>query len=89
MTTEARYVKVDVEHADFLSVINTCNNAFTASYPQNNLAIAYNLSNTACWVKTTTDAVVTIGGAVVDIEDNSNNRPLADIQSSQWTEIPT
>lgn len=74
-----RYVKLDTEHTGHAAALAACQTAFVAAYPRNLLSVIASPDGTLCWVKTTTAADLTIGGAVLDIQDGSNSRAGADV----------
>lgn len=81
-----RHVKLDMTHEDYDSALETCAAAFAASYPRNLMASIEATDGSACWVKTTVDADVVIGGAVLDIQDGSADRVWADNRA--WNPPP-
>lgn len=74
-----RYVKLNCTHDGFDAALATCRTAFSAAHPGNVFSVTEDPDGANCWVLTTTDAAVSVGGAVLDIQDGSNSRARTDV----------
>lgn len=75
----ARYVKLTQAHGGYAAVLATCRTAFLAAHPNNDFSMTQQPEGALVWVKTTTGADLSLGGAVLDIQDGSNSRARTDV----------
>lgn len=73
-----KYVKIKMDHEDTDSVLQVCYSSFKSAYPKNVLSVVRSPDGLLGWAKVPIETPVSLGGAVLDIEEGTNDRASRD-----------
>jgi hypothetical protein len=78
-----RYVLLDMNHILYLPTMLALKAAFEAETGRG-FSAPCNAACTRSWAKVTVNVSATVGGAILEVEDGSNSRAMADISDPDW-----
>jgi len=79
-----RYVKLSMTSPDYTAMRAALVAAFEGR-TGNTFSEVQNLAQTESWSKVWADTPAQIGGAVLDVQDGSNSRAMADMATPAWS----
>jgi len=85
----SKYVKIRMDHPDTRKTLESFESVFKRYFPKNELSVVEDPTGSVGWVKVPDEVLVSLGKAVIDIEEGSNTRVALDTATWYPPEMPS